>query len=135
MVKKKNNKQLKIINQAYYNQQTMQNEEMKKRFELERKHRFKMLLIFGLMLIITMMFGFNIIQNNIQAAVLNKKTRVAQTELKSAQRQNRKLDQQVAELKDSDYLAKIIRKKYFFSKDGETIYSLPSDKSKTVTEN
>lgn len=132
---KKNGKQLKIINQAYYNQQTMQSGEMKKRFELERTHRFKMLLIFGLMLIITMMFGFNIIQNNIQAAILNKKAHVAQTELKSSRQQNQKLDQQVAELRDSDYLAKIIRKKYFFSKDGETIYSLPSDKSKTVTEN
>lgn len=135
MAQKKKGKQLKIINQAYYNQQTMQSEELKKRVELERKHRFKMLLIFGLMLIITMMFGFNIIQNNIQAAILNKKTQVAQTELKSAQQQNHQLNQQVAELKNSDYLAKIIRKKYFFSKDGETIYSLPSDKAKTVTAN
>lgn len=131
----KKSKKVKIINQEYYNQQTAQSEVMQKQEALNRRHRMKMLFLCGLMLVITIMFGYNIIQNNIQAAVLGKKTREARVELKSAKQQNKKLNQHVAELKDSDYLAKIIRKKYFFSKDGETIYSLPSDKSKTVTEN
>ncbi|WP_407455375.1 FtsB family cell division protein [Ligilactobacillus aviarius] len=135
MAQKKKSKKLRVINQEYYNQQTAQNAVTQKQLALTRKHRMKMLILCGVMLVITIMFGFNIIQNNIQAAVLGKKTREARVELKSAKQQNQKLNQRVAELKDSDYLAKIIRKKYFFSKDGETIYSLPSDKAKTVTEN
>ena len=73
MAQKKKSKKLKVINQEYYNQQTAQNAVTQKQLALTRKHRMKMLILCGVMLVITIMFGFNIIQNNIQAAVLGKR--------------------------------------------------------------
>ena len=66
MAQKKKSKKLKVINQEYYNQQTAQNAVTQKQLALTRKHRMKMLILCGVMLVITIMFGFNIIQNNIQ---------------------------------------------------------------------
>lgn len=136
MAKKvKQTKKVKVLNQDYYNKRAIQDENQREHLALTRRHRFKMLILCGVMLIITLTLGFNIIQNNIRASVLNKKTDQEKIELKKVKQKNKDLKLKVEQLKDSDYVAKIIRQKYYFSKDGETIYSLPSDKSKTVTDN
>lgn len=130
----KNNK-VRVLNQEYYNQQSKLSEEEKQRLMLTKKHRFKMLLILGMTLFVTLFLGFSAIRNNIQAGMLNQKAMEAKVELKNVKSKNRELKQQVEQLKDADYVAKIIRQKYYFSKKGETIYSLPGDKSKSVTDN
>lgn len=130
----KNNK-VRVLNQEYYDQQSKLSEEEKQRLMLTKKHRFKMLLILGITLFVTLFLGFSAIRNNIQAGMLNQKATEAKVELKNVKSKNRELKQQVEQLKDADYVAKIIRQKYYFSKKGETIYSLPGDKSKSVTDN
>lgn len=133
--KEKQTKKVKVLNQDYYNKRAIQDENQREHLALTRRYRFKMLILCGVVLVITLTLGFNIIQNNIRASILNKKTDQAKIELKEAKQKNKDLKLKVEQLKDSDYVAKIIRQKYYFSKDGETIYSLPSDKSKTVTDN
>ena len=133
--KEKQTKKVKVLNHDYYNKRAIQDENQREHLALTRRYRFKMLILCGVVLVITLTLGFNIIQNNIRASILNKKTDQAKIELKEAKQKNKDLKLKVEQLKDSDYVAKIIRQKYYFSKDGETIYSLPSDKSKTVTDN
>lgn len=135
MVKQKQKKSVRVLNQEYYNQQTQLTEIQQQQLALTKKHRFHMLILLIVVLLITLGLGISIIKNNIQASMLNRKATEAKVELKDEKDKNKKLHQQVEQLKDSDYVAKIIRQKYYFSKDGETIYSLPGDKSKSVTDN
>ncbi|WP_279404165.1 FtsB family cell division protein [Secundilactobacillus kimchicus] len=53
--------------------------------------------------------------------------------LTEAKADNKALTQKVALLNDRDYLDKLIRAKYYYSKSNETIYSLPSDKTTDVS--
>ena len=131
----KKHQKVKVLNQEYFNQQTAQNETQREQVALNRKHRLKMLILCIIMLVLTLVMGFNIIQNNIRMSVLKHKTADAKVELKDVKSENKELKQKVDQLKDSDYVAKYIRQKYYFSKKGETIYSLPGDKAKSVTDN
>lgn len=52
-------------------------------------------------------------------------------ELEAVEEQQEKLKLQINKLKDDDYVAKLARKEYFLSDDGEIIFTIPKeDKSK-----
>ncbi len=56
-------------------------------------------------------------------------------DLKKSKVDNQKLKQNIKQLHDKDYIQKVIREKYYYTKPGETVYSLPGDVSKDVTQN
>ncbi|MGV0168057.1 FtsB family cell division protein [Furfurilactobacillus sp. WILCCON 0119] len=58
---------------------------------------------------------------------LNHENAQATTQLQTAKQKNSKLNQQVGQLNNDNYLEKLIRDKYLYTKDGETVYNLPTD--------
>ncbi len=48
------------------------------------------------------------------------------------QADNASLKLRVKQLNDDEYLEKLIREKYYYSRDNEMIYNLPDDKAKSV---
>ncbi|MDO4671012.1 MAG: septum formation initiator family protein [Aerococcus sp.] len=59
-------------------------------------------------------------------AVVNEKT-LAASELENEQHLLKNLQQQTERLKDNDYVLKLARSRYYLSKEGEIIFSVPED--------
>lgn len=116
------------LNNAYTRQQNASASEVPTR-KLTRRH--KMLCC---LLVMILAVGFTKILTThhelqkVQAQTVEKKTTLKQ--IKNEQKQ---LETQVKQLRNDDYLAKYIRYKYYYSKDGETIYSLPQDKNTGIS--
>ncbi|WP_458912106.1 septum formation initiator family protein, partial [Escherichia coli] len=62
---------------------------------------------------------------HVQTGRINSQIQTNKTELNQVNKTNKKLKAQVADLKDPDYVAKVIRYKFYYSKSGESIYTLP----------
>ena len=101
--------------------------EERDRIDKVRKHRFYA--IIGFFAVIFLVLGFQIIQTKYNLGKVNDQIEAKQETLQKTKAKNKKLDKQVELLHDNNYLQKILRQKYYYSKSGETIYSL-SDSSK-----
>ncbi|CAI2568299.1 hypothetical protein AKUH3B101J_03010 [Apilactobacillus kunkeei] len=86
-------------------------------------------LVVILMLVVQIFITKSKISNVSEQQVQTKK------ELKKSKIDNQKLKQNIKQLHDKDYIQKVIREKYYYTKPGETVYSLPGDVSKDVTQN
>ncbi len=74
-------------------------------------------------------------QNERLAEKEQQKAKVV-AELEDAKEIQETLNLQIAKLEDDDYIAKLARKEYFLSEEGEIIFTIPSeDKSKDEQEN
>ena len=80
--------------------------------------------IFGVFLVFFLILGFQIIGTKHQLAEVNGSTAKARTTLRQKKAKNRELKYEVKKLHDPDYLQELVREKYNFAKDGETIYQL-----------
>ena len=67
----------------------------------------------------------NRIMVHVQTGRINSQIQTNKAELNQVNKTNKKLKSQVADLKDPDYVAKVIRYKFYYSKSGESIYTLP----------
>ncbi|MFC2694676.1 MAG: septum formation initiator family protein [Lactobacillus sp.] len=56
---------------------------------------------------------------------VNQQAEVARVKASSLHKTNNTLKGKVADLNDPNYLAKLVRYKYYYSKPGETIYNVP----------
>ena len=54
-----------------------------------------------------------------------------QEELIAVQEQKEMLELQIAKLQDDDYIAKLARKEYFLSEEGEIIFTIPQGNNKS----
>ena len=61
------------------------------------------------------------------AVRIDRQTAVEQHRLNQAKSKNKELNEEVKQLNDSDYIQKLIREKYYYSKSGETVYTLPAN--------
>lgn len=122
MGKKRNSSNIASINTKLAKQV-----EERDRIVKVRKHRFYAIIVF--FAVIFLVFGFQIIQTKYNLGKVNNQIEAKQETLQKTKAKNKKLDKQVELLHDNNYLQKILRQKYYYSKSGETIYSL-SDSSK-----
>lgn len=122
MGKKRNSSNIASINTKLAKQV-----EERDRIVKVRKHRFYA--IIGFFAVIFLVLGFQIIQTKYNLGKVNNQIEANQETLQKTKAKNKKLDKQVELLHDNNYLQKILRQKYYYSKSGETIYSL-SDSSK-----
>lgn len=99
---------------------------------IRKKRAFILILIF---LVIALVFVYQIIITKNESSRIEDKTNNTQVVLQNNKDNNKKLKQNVKQLYNNDYLEKLIRQKYYFSKPGETVYGLPGDVSKDVTQN
>ena len=83
----------------------------RKEKEVHRVRRNRIVACFAIAILI---FGLQLIMVHVQTGRINSQIKT-----------NKKLKAQVADLKDPDYVAKVIRYKFYYSKSGESIYTLP----------
>lgn len=90
--------------------------------EVHRVRRNRILAAFAIIfLFLGVQLGLKIMHTQqINAQVADQRQAVVQIK-----RQNKRLREKVSDLKDPDYVAKLVRYKYYFSKPGETIYTVP----------
>ena len=73
---------------------------------------------------ITIILGYNLFCNIISI----KKMKIEKKELKekivSLEKEKKELESDIKKLEDSDYIAKYVREKYFYSKEGELILKM-----------
>ena len=91
----------------------------KKRKTSKSKVRiFLSIIIFGF---ITIALGSNCLSNILKIQEMKKEKKNLENELISLKEEKEILETDVLKLEDPDYIAKYVREKYFYSKDGELI--------------
>ena len=79
------------------------------------------LIIFGS---VTCALGYNCLTNIIKIKDMNNEKIELQSQLINLQEEKETLETDIMKLEDPDYIAKYVREKYFYSKDGELILRL-----------
>ncbi|MCC7617095.1 septum formation initiator family protein [Liquorilactobacillus nagelii] len=90
-----------------------------------------MIVIIAFFAISFLLLGSQVFRTQHLTSNLVQQKKVATSKLDQVSQQHHELKQQTRQLKDDDYLQKLIREKYYYSKNGETIYNLPNN-SKTA---
>ncbi|MCG0671690.1 hypothetical protein IMAU80038_02485 [Lactiplantibacillus plantarum] len=88
--------------------------------------------VFGALILF---FGFQLINTRSNLHQVNRQVATSQVKLKKVQQKNNQLESQIKQLNNKDYLQKLLRSKYDYTKSGETVYSLPNDNAADVTAN
>jgi len=95
--------------------------DLKKRKKKTLKYNIRFFLAFVVFGSITAILGYNLVNN----ILIIKEMNLRKTELKSQivdlGREKEILENDILKLEDPDYIAKYVREKYFYSKDGELI--------------
>ena len=120
-------KQIRVLNNEYFQ---AKQKEARLQAKRQKRQQQRSLLHLICMAIVGLLFTYGVIrvaQAYLQIKEIKQETIVAKRELKRTQAKNDRLKREVERLKDTDYVQKIIRSQYFYSKDGETIYILPDD--------
>lgn len=98
-----------------------------------RRRRFILIVaVFGALILF---FGFQLINTRSNLHQVNRQVATNQVKLKKVQQKNNQLESQIKQLNNKDYLQKLLRSKYDYTKSGETVYSLPNDNAADVTAN
>ena len=98
-----------------------------------RRRRFILIVaVFGALILF---FGFQLINTRSNLHQVNRQVATSQVKLKKVQQKNNQLESQIKQLNNMDYLQKLLRSKYDYTKSGETVYSLPNDNAADVTAN
>jgi len=101
------------------NKESPQNNRSSKKTNAFRR---RMITLGSLFVISSVVFGYLHFYHNSQLAEKQHQQKKLQKELTMLQKQNKDLDRQIKLLNDEDYVLKLARKEYHFSKDGEIIF-------------
>ncbi|GKQ42286.1 hypothetical protein RD055328_02090 [Companilactobacillus sp. RD055328] len=88
-------------------------------------HRRRLIAIISALVLVILFFGFQIIRSKISDAQTQKSIVTSQQKLKKEKSTNKELKLKAKQLQDQDYIEKVIRSKYYYSKEGEQVYALP----------
>ncbi|MFC6180474.1 FtsB family cell division protein [Lactiplantibacillus daowaiensis] len=103
-----------------------------RRLQVHRRRFITIVAVFGALLLF---FGFQLINTRASLHTVNRQVATSQVKLKKVQAKHTQLDTQIKQLNNKDYLQKLLRSKYDYTKSGETVYSLPNDNASDVTAN
>ncbi|WP_319467332.1 septum formation initiator family protein [uncultured Trichococcus sp.] len=107
----------------------------KRIFQREKKaHMRRLSLIFFVGAALILPCLWKTVGNWLEIRNLDDAIAVAKTEKKQAEDENTQLAYEVKLLQDDEYIAKLARGKYYLSKDGEIIFSLPEDNQTKMAE-
>ena len=113
---------IKVLDNAYFQQKKREDAANERQ---SRGTRFRMGLLAVIVVIVTFFCGIRIVQAEVETHQVNKQTVVAKQKLQRAKARNASLSQQVQQLSNNDYVQKVIRQRYDYTKKGETVYNLP----------
>ena len=88
----------------------------RKEKEVHRVRKNRIIACFAIAILI---FGLQLIMVHVQTGRINSQIQTNKAELNQVNKTNKKLKSHV------DYVAKVIRYKFYYSKSGESIYTLP----------
>ncbi|MFC6316196.1 septum formation initiator family protein [Lapidilactobacillus achengensis] len=123
------------LNNQYIQEQQEQEALAKHQRFVRRVHRRRLLFLGVLVLIFAALLGNQWLRSQRTQRTLQANIAVQQQKLKKAQQQQEDLQIQVDQLHDADYLDKLIRYKYDYSKKGEVIFTLPDNEGQTTSSN
>lgn len=92
-----------------------------------RARKKRALFILGVFAAVAAVFLFQIIHAKVSRNNVNAKLAVESARYTKMKDENTQLKDKVKQMNDEDYLEKLIRAKYFYTKKGETVYNLPDD--------
>lgn len=126
-------KKVQSLKTDYYYQQELSQHAQMQYAAQRRKFRLFAWGLTGLVVLITLVCCVRIISAHSQVGQLHQKTTVLKKSVAKQKTTNANLRSEVKLLKNTTYLQQLARQKYYYSKSGETVYSLPSDKTQGVT--
>lgn len=99
----------------------MGNKKKKRKASKSKIRIFISLIVFGS---VTAALGYNCLSNILEIQKLEEEKKDLQDQLVTLQEEKETLETDILKLEDPDYIAKYVREKYFYSKDGELILRL-----------
>ena len=99
----------------------MKNKKKKRKIVKSKIRIFIVLIIFGT---VTAVLGYNCVTNIVKIQDLMNEKENLEEKLVVLQEEKEVLDTDIIRLEDEEYIAKYVREKYFYSKDGELILRL-----------
>ena len=97
----------------------------KKKVSFGKVRIFVSLIVFG---VVTFALASNCYENIKLIKKMKKEKETLETQVVVLKEEREILETDILKLKDDDYIAKYVREKYFFSKDGELILKLDDKK-------
>lgn len=96
----------------------------KKKKRKASKSKIRLFLAFIVFGFITFALASNCLSNIVKIQEMKKEKKSLENELISLKEEKEILETDILKLEDPDYIAKYVREKYFYSKDGELILRL-----------
>lgn len=112
------------LNTEYAKEQYAQFQKQHRQVVFKRR---RMAFILAISLVVFAFVGFGLFRDYQRLQSLNKIKAESKVEATAAKEQVVDLQHTVKLLKDDDYVAKLARSKFFYSKDGEQIFVLPDN--------
>lgn len=91
---------------------------------IHRRRRRVILAVFGVVIIF---FGVQIGMKASQTKQINSQVQASNEKLKKTKVKNVKLTNQRDDLKDPNYVAKLVRYKFYYTKQNEKVYNVPEE--------
>lgn len=94
----------------------------------KRKHKARRAKIIGFFSILFVILGIQIAIKKAQTNRIRQEVQASKVTLAKLNKEKEKLNDKYVDLKDPDYVAKLIRYRFYYSKPNETIYNVPEGK-------
>lgn len=129
---KEDKQKIKVMDNDFYREKTAAKKRMVAKNRRYLQHKVIMRLFAVIAEVVTVVCLVQVGRNLWQAHTVKQQTTTAQKKLDKVKKDNASLKLRVKQLNDDEYLEKLIREKYYYSRDNEMIYNLPDDKAKSV---
>lgn len=103
-------------------------QQIKQRQKVLSRRRLAVFFVFAAVVCIALVSAM--MNQNTRLAEKEEEKRQAQEELAAIKDQQEMLKLQITKLEDDEYIAKLARKEYFLSEDGEIIFTIPKEDKK-----
>ncbi|MGR3742267.1 FtsB family cell division protein [Companilactobacillus sp. DQM5] len=98
-------------------------------------HKRRITAIVSIIVLVVLILGGQIVFAKLSEMNTNNSITTSQKKLEKEKNKNSDLKIKAKQLQDDDYIEKIIRSKYYYSKDGEQIYALPGSNNVNSNDN
>ncbi|QDQ00601.1 cell division protein DIVIC [Lysinibacillus fusiformis] len=96
-----------------------------------RKRKLRRIVFFAIVPVVIIAFLFNILSNQSETLEVKEKKKVeVEQHLTEVKEEQEILNLKIKQLEDDEYIAKILRKEYFLTKDGEINFVIPEEEDK-----
>ena len=120
--KKKDTEKVAALDNEYTKEQYAEFQKQHKQLIFRRR---RLAVVFLVAFVIFLVSGFQLMKDYQQLNTFKKQHVEAVAESKEADKKLKRLEQDVALLRDEDYVAKLARSRFYVSKEGEQIYNIP----------